>query len=234
MSKTRYRTIFLDAGGVLVTPNWLRASEALARHGVSVDAARLAAAEPFVKQQLDVAPTVRSTNDEQRGFLYFDLILKHAGIPASGATGAALAELKAFNDTEGTWDVVAADATETLRRLRAAGCRVAVVSNSNGTVGRMFRRIGLEPYVDHVIDSRDEGVEKPDPRIFHVALQRTGGDPGHAIHCGDIYQIDVVGARAAGLPAVLLDAAGLYPHADCPRVHSLTEFADGVLGGVFD
>jgi putative hydrolase of the HAD superfamily len=234
MPTTRFRTIFLDAGGVLVTPNWDRAAEALSRHGVPTTAARLAAAEPFVKQQLDVGPTVRSTTDEQRGFLYFDLILKYAGIEVSPATDAALAELKAFNDVEGIWDVVAPDAVETLRRLRGAGCRVAIVSNSNGTLRRMFTRVGLEPHLDVIIDSLEEGVEKPDPRIFQIALERSATEPRHAIHCGDIYQIDVVGARAAGLPAVLLDSAGLYEHADCPRVPSLTAFADGVLEGRFD
>jgi HAD superfamily hydrolase (TIGR01549 family) len=234
MANTRYRTIFLDAGGVLVTPNWHRASEALARQGVTVAPAALAAAEPFVKQRLDVAPTVRTTNDQQRGFLYFDLILARAGIEANAATDAAMAELKAFNDTEGTWDVVAADAVATLRRLRDESCRLVVVSNTNGTLRRMFRRVGLEPWIDLVIDSHEEGVEKPAPRLFEIALERAGASPGSTIHCGDIYQIDVVGARSAGISAVLLDSAGLYAHADCPRVSSLTEFADRLLGGEFD
>jgi HAD superfamily hydrolase (TIGR01549 family) len=234
MANTRYRTIFLDAGGVLVTPNWRRASEALARQGVAVTPGRLAAAEPFVKQQLDVAPTVRSTNDQQRGFLYFDLILARAGIEANAATDAAMAELKAFNDTDGTWDVVATDAVTTLQRLREASCRLVVVSNTNGTLRRMFRRVGLEPWIDLVIDSQEEGVEKPDPRLFEIALERAGASRGSTIHCGDIYQIDVVGARSAGISAVLLDSEGLYAYADCPRVSSLTEFADRLIGGEFD
>jgi putative hydrolase of the HAD superfamily len=230
----RFQTVFLDAGGVLVTPNWQRASETLARQGLAVDVATLAAAEPFVKQQLDVAPTVRSTNDQQRGFLYFDLILARAGIRASPATDAALAELKAFNDREGLWDVVGTDAVATLRRLREASCRLVVVSNTNGTLRRMFRRVGLEPWIDVVIDSQEEGVEKPDARLFEIALDRAGAGRGSTIHCGDIYQIDVVGARSAGIPAVLLDSAGLYAHADCPRVASLTEFADRLMGGAYD
>jgi HAD superfamily hydrolase (TIGR01549 family) len=234
MANSRFRSVFLDAGGVLVTPNWQRASEALARQGVAAAPATLAAAEPFVKQQLDVAPTVRSTNDQQRGFLYFDLILARASIEANAATDAALAELKAFNDTEGAWDVVAEDAVSTLRRLRTAGCRLVVVSNTNGTLRRMFRRVGLEPWIDLVIDSQEEGVEKPDPRLFEIALERAGAGRDSTIHCGDIYQIDVVGARSAGISAVLLDSAGLYAHADCPRVLSLTEFADRLIAGEFD
>ena len=230
----RYRTVLFDAGGVLVSPNWERASAALTRHGVPVTPARLAAAEPFVKQHLDVAPTVRTTDDAQRGYLFFDLILKRVGIEANADTDAALAELKAFNDTEGAWDAVAPDAVDTLTRLRAAGCTIAVVSNTNGTLKRMFTRVGLAPLLDVIIDSSEEGVEKPDPRLFHIAIERAGGSRDAAIHCGDMYQVDIVGARAAGLPAVLLDAAGLYGHADCPRVPTLTAFADGILAGTFE
>jgi len=49
--------------------------------------------------------------------------------------------------------------------------------------------------------------------------------PGDAVYAGDIYSIDVVGARAAGLRPVLVDEGGLYPDADCPRVRSLAELA---------
>jgi putative hydrolase of the HAD superfamily len=230
----RFRTVLFDAGGVLVTPNWERAAAALERQGVRVAAETLAAAEPWVKRQLDVAPTVRTTNDAQRGFLFFDLILKRTGIEANTATDAALAELKAFNDTDGTWDAVVPDAVATLGRLRAAGCALGVVSNTNGTLRRMFRRIGLEPHFDVLVDSSEEGIEKPDPRLFEIALERTGADRSRAIFCGDIYQIDVVGARAAGLSVVLLDPTGQYADADCPRAASLTAFADGVLQGRFE
>lgn len=230
----RYQTAFLDAGGVLVGPNWTRASAALARQGVVVDAAALAAAEPGVKRTLDVAPTVRTTTDEQRGFLYFDLILTAAGVTLSNATRAALAELKAFHDVENTWDAVSEEAVPVLGRLRAAGLRIVVVSNTNGTIRRLFDRVGLAPHVDLIVDSQEEGVEKPDPRLFRIALERSGASPSATIHCGDLYEIDVVGARAAGLPAVLLDASGLYPSADVPRVASLTEYADALLSGRLD
>jgi HAD superfamily hydrolase (TIGR01549 family) len=231
---TRFQTAFLDAGGVLVHPNWQRAADALARHGVFVEPGALADAEPAVKRSLDVAPTVRATNDSQRGFLYFDLILKGAGITRSDATDAALAELKAFNDIDGAWDVIFPDAVTTLVRLREAGLRIVVVSNSNGTLRRLFERIGLALHVDLLIDSTEEHVEKPDPRLFEIALARSGADRTTTIHCGDLYEIDVVGARAAGLPAVLVDTAGIYGMIDCPRVRSLTEYADGLVSGRFD
>jgi HAD superfamily hydrolase (TIGR01549 family) len=234
MAKTRYRTVFLDAGGVIVTPNFPRLAGALARRGVSVSAAALARAEPHVKQELDHGPTIEATDDRGRGYVYFDRILARAGVPASPATADAIEELVSFNDREGAFDVVTPGAVEALDRLRSAARRVVVVSNSNGRVRRILGRVGLEPHVDMVFDSHELGVEKPDPRIFEIALERSQADRTSTIHCGDIYHIDVVGARAAGLPAVLLDSAGLYGHADCPRVESLPEFTERLLAGEFD
>lgn len=233
MGRTRYTTAFLDAGGVLVNPNWTRAAEVLQQYGVAVTPSVLAAAEPAVKRQLDVAPTVRATNDEQRGFLYFDLILARAGIGRSPATDAALAELKRFHDRDNTWDAVPDDVRPALSRLRAAGLRIVVVSNTNGTLRRLLDRVGLSPLVDGVVDSTEEGVEKPDPTLFRIGLDRFGADPAVTIHCGDLYEIDIVGARAAGLPAVLLDVAGMYDGVGCPRVRSLEEYADRLIGGDF-
>jgi len=234
MPTTRYTTVFLDAGGVMITPNFTRLAEALARRGITASADALAEIEPYVKQELDHAPTIQATDDRGRGYVYFDRILELAGIPPSPATADAIEELVSFNDREGAFDVVTAGAVEALKALRGAGCRLAVVSNSNGRVRRILRRTGLEPHVDVILDSHEEGVEKPDPRIFEIALERARADRSATVHCGDIYHIDVAGARAAGLPAVLLDSAGLYTDADCPRVRSLPEFAERLLDGAFD
>jgi HAD superfamily hydrolase (TIGR01549 family) len=234
MPTTRYRTVFLDAGGVIITPNFPRLAEALARRGIDISPAALAAAEPHVKQELDHAPTIQATDDTRRGYVYFDRILELTGIPPTDATAAAIEELVSFKDREGAWDVVTPGAVHALDRLRRASLRLVVVSNSNGRVRRILRRTGLEPHVDLVLDSHEEGVEKPDPRIFEIALERAQAERAATIHCGDIYHIDVVGARAAGLPAVLIDSAGLYANADCPRVQSLPEFAERLLAGAFD
>jgi putative hydrolase of the HAD superfamily len=79
---------------------------------------------------------------------------------------------------------------------------------------------------DLVFDSHQEGVEKPDPRYFQIALDRSGAEAAGTIHVGDLYHVDVVGARAAGITPVLFDVADLYPDADCRRVRSLTQLAD--------
>ncbi len=233
MAHSRISTVFLDAGGVLVFPNWKLVSEALARHGVIVEPSRLESADPATKRALDHSPTIKKTNDDERGFLYFDLILKHAGIVPGPATDAALAELSIYHRRFGLWDYVPDHVGPALQRLRQAGHQLVVVSNSNGTLRAMLERAGLAAFFDLVIDSGEEGVEKPDPRIFQRAIERSRASVETTIHAGDLYEIDVVGARAAGLRAVLIDAAGLYEGVDCPRVRSLDEFVDGVIGGRF-
>jgi putative hydrolase of the HAD superfamily len=220
------RTLLLDAGGVLVRPAFGRVAEALGRHGVAVAASRLAAAEGLAKKQLDLPPRPGLATDEERGFVYFNLVLGHAGIALSPATEAALAELKAFHDVHCLWEDVIEGVPEALRRLREAGFRLAVVSNANGTVATLFRRLGLLDAFDAVLDSAVEGVEKPDRRLFELAMTRVGGERASTVHVGDLYEVDVVGGRAAGLRAVLIDADDLYSDADCPRVRSLAELAE--------
>src|SRR6267142_767451 len=96
----------------------------------------------------------------------------------------------------------------TLAALRARGFKLVVVSNANGRLRYLFDRLGLSGSLDGLFDSYDEGVEKPDPRFFRRALERTGAEAQSTIHVGDFYHIDVAGARAAGITPVLLDVAG--------------------------
>ena len=67
------------------------------------------------------------------------------------------------------------------------------------------------------------GVEKPDPAIFHGVLDAAGIEPADAVHVGDFYTLDVVGARAAGMTPVLLDPEGLQEGRDCARVRDFAE-----------
>jgi putative hydrolase of the HAD superfamily len=118
---------------------------------------------------------------------------------------------------------------DALDRLRKAGHRLVVVSNSNGTLRKIFSRLDLARHFDVLIDSSDVGVEKPDPRIFQLALERSGARPETTLHAGDFFHVDVVGARAAGLQAWLIDAAGLYADHDVTRVPSLAALVDRLL-----
>jgi HAD superfamily hydrolase (TIGR01509 family) len=138
--------------------------------------------------------------------------------------------MHAYHAEQNLWETVPAGVPEALDRLRAAGFRLVVVSNANGTVRGKLERIGLASRFDHIFDSFEERVEKPDPRFFEIAIRRSGADRATTIHLGDFYHVDVVGARAAGLQAILLDSAGLHADRDCDRVASLGEFADRMCG----
>jgi HAD superfamily hydrolase (TIGR01509 family) len=226
-------TVFLDAGGVLMFPNWWRIADALAVQGVTVSPEALMKAEPIARRELDDQRVIGGTTDASRGWLFFDLILAKAGISRSDATGAALVELHRYHSSSNLWEYVPEYVERVLEQLRARGLRLVVVSNANGTLRKHMDRLDLTRRFDCVLDSADEGVEKPDPRFFEIALARSGARKDTTIHVGDLYHIDVVGARAAGLRGVLLDEANLRPDADCPRLRTLDELVTRIAAGEF-
>jgi len=230
----KLQTVFLDAGGVLIYPNWWRISEALAKHGVTVTPEALMRADPIARRELDDMRVIGGTTDASRGWLFFDLVLAHAGTARSEGTASALAELHAYHTASNLWEYVPPDVVPALEALRARGLRLVVVSNANGTLLAHMDRIGMTARFDVILDSADEGVEKPDPRFFEIALARSGAHKETTIHVGDLYYVDVMGARGAGLRGVLLDEADLRPDADCPRIRSLAELVTQIAGGRFD
>ena len=206
---------------MLIFPNWARVSETLRRHGLEVSAVALRDAESVVKFEIDREERVARSNDAQRGGELFDGVLDRAGVPRSAARDAALAELYAYHMEYNLWEDVPADVPRVLARLRALDLKLAIVSNANGVVHRAFERAGLHGYFDVICDSHLEGVEKPDPRFFEIVLARTQSRAATTLHVGDLYHVDVVGARRAGLQAVLFDPLDLYGGFDVPRVASL-------------
>jgi putative hydrolase of the HAD superfamily len=218
-------TLFLDAGGVVLHPNWMRVAETLGRHGIEIDGLALFAADLRAKHELDRPANARAVSDDARTALHFACVLKHAGLAHTEATDAALAEVRRFHAERNIWEWVPEDVPPALARLRGLGLRLVMVSNANGTLHAHLERLGIARHFDLILDSFLEGVEKPDPLIFRRALERSGADPTTTLHVGDLYHVDVMGARAAGIEAWLLDAADLYVDADCPRVRSLGELA---------
>jgi HAD superfamily hydrolase (TIGR01509 family) len=222
-------TMFLDAGGVLCHPSWTRVADALVRHGADVTAARLAAAEQKATYDIDNAAVIGTTDDRARGWLYFNLVLHHAGVAQSQATDAALAELREYHRVDNLWEHVEPDVAPALAALKGRGLKLVVVSNANGRLKHLFDRVDLTKWFDHVLDSHEWGVEKPDPRLFRLALEQSRADPATTVHVGDLYHVDVIGARNAGLRAgVLFDMAGLYADLDCPRVGSLAGLVEWI------
>ena len=204
----------------------------LRRHGVAVSADALLHAEPAIKFAIDAATEVEPTSDADRGGRYFDGILDSTGVPRSPARAAALLEIYAYHMEHNLWERVPGDAAPALERLKGLGVKLAVVSNANGVLQRAFERTGLERFFDAICDSFVEGIEKPDPRFFALALERTHSRAEATLHVGDLYHVDVVGARRAGLRAMLMDPHELYGSFDVDRVRTLAELAGRVEAAI--
>ncbi|HZP43862.1 MAG TPA: HAD-IA family hydrolase, partial [Candidatus Binatia bacterium] len=145
-----------------------------------------------------------------------------------GAARAALvAEFRAHHRERCLWRLLDPDAVPTLDALRARGLALGVVSNADGRIEADLARLGVRDRLVTVVDSHVVGVEKPDPAVFRLALDAMGVSAAAALYVGDLYAIDVVGARRAGLEAVLLDPLDRYPgDVDCPRITRLGALLD--------
>ena len=116
-----------------------------------------------------------------------------------------------------------ADAAPALRKLRDGGLRLAVASNWDASLPEVLERAGLRELVDAVVASAAVGAAKPDPALFHAALEAVGASPAEALHVGDSFERDVAGARSAGVRAVLLARDGRPGAAGVAAIGSLGE-----------
>jgi putative hydrolase of the HAD superfamily len=117
------------------------------------------------------------------------------------------------------------DALEGLADLRARGHSLVVVSNWDCSLPDWLGPTGLLELVDGVVTSADAGAAKPEPAVFRKALELAGVDDGAgAVHVGDSLDNDVVGARAMGIRAVLVQREG-EPPPGVETVRALTEVA---------
>ena len=96
-------------------------------------------------------------------------------------------------------------AREVLEELRRDGCKLGLVSNLTTAYKRTAVRLGIEELVDQVVYSCDVRAIKPEPAIFHVALRGLGVTPHAAVMVGDTIEADILGARGAGMKAILID-----------------------------
>ncbi|HVZ71420.1 MAG TPA: HAD family hydrolase [Polyangia bacterium] len=216
--KTPVTTILFDAGGTLVFPSFARIAEQLALEGVTVDASALARGDARIRFELDRHDVVAATNDGDRFRRYLDALVRGAGL--AGLPEAAFIRLRDFHQTHNLWDHLPDDVTPALERLRGK-FRLGLVSNSNGTVRAKLERLDLARFFETIVDSQIEGIEKPDPRLFAIALTRMGVTAAETAYVGDLFHVDVVGARGAGLWPVLLDPLDLYSALDVTRVRTL-------------
>jgi putative hydrolase of the HAD superfamily len=233
-SGNELRVVFFDAGNTLLRMNYEVIAAQLAAHGVvaSPEAIRRAEWEARVQLDADFAGGVASsTESATTAGRYLRYLLAGLGVADEEIVAALSRWRRAYNPPVGVWNTPEPQAPAALARVRDAGLGAAVISNSNGSVRAILGSLGLMPYLDFVLDSFEVGVEKPDPRIFQLALERAGVRPAQAVYIGDLYSVDVLGARAAGLRAVLLDPGRCWGARDCPTASDLLAAVRLILDG---
>ncbi len=153
-----------------------------------------------------------------------------AGFPEANV-GTLLDHVWPVHEATNLWCRVPDGLEHALDAVRARGVHVAIISNSEGMLDRLFRELGILGHFDLVVDSGKLGVEKPDPRIFQVALDHFAVPPEGALHLGDVFATDVLGARAAGIRHALIDPFGHYEgrHEEVPRVPGVVAVAEALL-----
>jgi len=224
-----YRAIFFDAFGTLIlweeSEPHLYLSQRLARVGLKVSPEKVA--DILKRWEGDLAKKVARepgfaalARERNRPFwdYFYTYLLREAGIEGDLShyiTGI----YEGFLDDEGLYPDP--EALELLPRLRSQGLILGVISNAPKRLDGLCQRMGLA--LDLIVTSGEVGVEKPDPAIFHAALNKAGVKPEEAVYVGDDHNNDVQGAERAGLKAVLLDRQNKHHDIGCSRVSHLLE-----------
>ena len=227
-------TVFLDVGNTLISIDFDRVAEQLEARALPATSEALRRAEAAARPGYSERVFVTGVPPNRSLFHWYLCAILEQTKGLSSLSPAQLddlvAEIAPILRPEGRasalWRMVMPGVPQALERMRRRGLTLAVVSNSDGTCATSLEEAGLLRYMNFVIDSAEVGVEKPDPRIFEIALARCGANPRRTLYVGDLYHADVVGARGASLHALLLDPYADWPPLDCETAADLAEVAD--------
>jgi putative hydrolase of the HAD superfamily len=216
--------VFLDAGGVLVTPDPSVVRALL--DGCGVDAAELDDDRLVAAHYRAMDAAARADSAPEDFGAYLPAYLASLGV-AADRRDVLEAAAACWAEPYRLWTWALPGAPDALATLAASGRPVVIVSNADGRVADALAgllQVGPGPAVDvaGIVDSGVVGVAKPDPAIFRIALDLVDVAPDRVVHVGDAVVYDVGGATAAGITPVLVDPLGLRADAACRRARSLT------------
>ena len=222
----QFDAVSLDVGGVLVVPDHGVLGGVLSEAGISHDRRRFG-----VGHYLAMAAMDQATSDPEDFTDYLWGFLAAVAVPDADRDRAH-ALLDAVLRTP-VWCQPVTGSRLGLQALVGAGVRLAVTSNSDGTVADHLARhewlqVGEGPGapVEVVTDSGVVGVSKPDPRLFQATIDGLGLPPDRILHIGDSVHYDVDGGAAVGLRTVHMDPFGVCASTDHRHVRHLAELLD--------
>lgn len=198
------RAVLLDAGGTLIHPDHEFILDRLAAEGVRADAGAYAEASRHAATAVgDLLRSDDPGTDAARARTFFGTLLTRLGLPADRMEAVG-SDIRRRHEEGRLWVRTDPGTRAMLQGLLDAGLRLAVISNADGRVAAYLEAAGLRDLFEFVLDSALVGIEKPDPRIFELACARMGLRPEECVYVGDTFEVDVIGARKAGIDVVLL------------------------------
>jgi putative hydrolase of the HAD superfamily len=208
------RVIFFDVGNTLLFPNRAKMLAPIEnkRHPTLE---RWQALERRTKSEFDQN---MQSGRVDHGFWW--IFHSHLLEDLDEARGGLLQELVQNMQNSANWDQILPGTSSALDRIRNK-FRIAVISNADGKIQGVLTRCGIAECFESITDSGTVGFEKPRPEIFEAALKSMNARADESLYVGDVYSVDYVGARNAGMQAVLFDVAGAYRERQEPRVESL-------------
>jgi putative hydrolase of the HAD superfamily len=227
------RLLSLDAGNTVIFLDHARLETIARGLGHDVHAARLIETEGKAKRALggDGETLEIEWADAKapgaRGWgIVMATMFEAAGV-AKGDLRKLLETLWASHVDHNLYSKVPEGFVDAMKEIRARGVKVAIVSNSEGMLDRLFEKLGILSSFDTVVDSAKVGCEKPDARIFEIACERTGTTPDRALHLGDTMATDILGAQNAKMRYAMIDPFGHYEgmYPDVPRAEGVVEVA---------
>lgn len=178
--------------------------------GVETDVHGFRRAELAARHELHGGIEAGSTGTEPELWReYFRKLFTLSGVPER-ALETVSRRVQREHAEEHLWTYALPGTGDVLEALKAKGYRVGVISNADGRMEGALQRAGVRTHVEFVIDSGLVGVEKPGARIFLAGCEAMELAAEECVYVGDLFQVDYVGARDAGLGAVLLDPLGVH------------------------
>jgi putative hydrolase of the HAD superfamily len=213
------RVIFFDVGNTLLFPNRATMLAPIASH-CHPTLEHWQALERRTKAEFDQGMQAGRVD---HGFWWtFHTYLLTELAEDAGIRDALRQELVRNTQDSANWDQILPGTREALDRI-GAQFRIAVISNADGKIEEVLSRCGIADCFESITDSGIVGVEKPRPEIFEAALRTMNARADESLYVGDVYSVDYVGARNAGMEAVLFDVAGAYRDRHEPRVESVEQ-----------
>ncbi|HEV2448953.1 MAG TPA: HAD-IA family hydrolase [Thermoplasmata archaeon] len=202
------RFVFLDFGGTLVAP--LRDPypvyrSVLASNNLPLERSAFDAAWARLPRE-DASAAHRYLGRTDEYWAQWDRrVLRELGID-DGVDDLGAALRREFVSPR--WHVPFPEARRALDELRPRGHELHLVSNNTEDLLRIVANLGWGEIFASITYSQEVGAEKPEPRIFRLALSRARADPRDVVHVGDSWESDVEGARAVGIAPIWLAREG--------------------------